>query len=1079
MDMFNKGRLGKFLPIFLIAVVLISMLVYYAFASLQVNINSPPNATFVSNGTWLSTGARIGNGENANISLNCSGALEAPDLPTLHLYFSLVSASNFTFNQTNTSAFGQPANNTGYIFNVTNVPEGKYIWTCLAINSTGNVTRAGVNNTLFVDMTKPSPTYNQSSPSNGFNTTVTTLDFNWTATDNLAPVFYCNLTVDGVINNTGAAGNLPLAGNNGTIRNRQIANIPDGLHLWNVTCWDPTNLTGNTNTSATFTVTVDTKVPFVQVQNSLNSTATVNESISINFTRTDTTTLVSGAYYYLNGGSIAYLANVTTNLSVINITQSALNTIKLHVNDTLNNTNITTIYIYADLYAPHTVNLSGPLNRTNITTSSVIFNWTALDDLSQTFLCNFTLDGTVNATILAVNDTLATTTQNLPDGAHTWNVKCWDRTNATGHSNTTETRTITVDTTLPAVSVDTIAGTVLTPYATNYTLTTNVSVSINFTYSDASTQVSGCYYAVDGGSTVNLTGTIPSFCNNITGRVLNLSTNGLHTVKLFVNDTLNQTNITNIYIYVDLYAPNTINFSSTGVGSNLSNITGGQGNVSLLFTAIDDVAQTFLCNVTLDNVVNRTVLVVNNTETNISIARISDGQHNWSVTCWDRTNATGHWNNTVTQKFNVDIKPPVVTLGMSNATWFKTGSQIDLNATVVDTFPSTCDVWGQLNASTAGVHHLNVSNVPISYTSGAKNHLVALNLTEGTYTWNARCNHTSNLSQGASAANTTFYVDLTDPTSTITLSSTSIVLRGSVTITCDGTDAMTTAKGLSVTKEISSVVLPNNGASSADVDGSFTDTSVQGTYTATCMTTDASGRTTSSSATFSVGDELNTAGGSSGGGGGGQTTATASMSATVSATPESPAVIEVSNANIPVNEVQLEVTEAASNVRLSIQALASLPSTTTAPSGDVYKYLQITKSNLVDAKLKSAKIGFFVTQAWLTENGISDSQVVLKRYASGWQDLPTNIMKTESGNVYFEAETPGFSIFAIGVKPAAEEVPGEVPEEASEEAPAEVPEEAPAAPAAPAKASLTWLYVLIAAVVIGAVVAFVVMKKKK
>ena len=84
----------------------------------------------------------------------------------------------------------------------------------------------------------------------GYNTTATAITFNWTATDNVAS-FYCNLTLDGVINNTGDAGNLPLLVTNDTLINRAITNIADGTHLWNVTCWDPTNATSNTATSAT------------------------------------------------------------------------------------------------------------------------------------------------------------------------------------------------------------------------------------------------------------------------------------------------------------------------------------------------------------------------------------------------------------------------------------------------------------------------------------------------------------------------------------------------------------------------------------------------------------------------------------------------------------------------------------------------------------------------------------------------------------------------------------------------------------------------------------------------------------
>ena len=56
------------------------------------------------------------------------------------------------------------------------------------------------------------------------------------------------------------------------------------------------------------------------------------------------------------------------------------------------------------------------------------------------------------------------------------------------------------------------------------------------------------------------------------------------------------------------------------------------------------------------------------------------------------------------------------------------------------------------------------------------------------------------------------------------------------------------------------------------------------------------------------------------------------------------------------------------------------------------------------------------------------------RYKNGWNELTTSVTGTDSTYVNYEADTRGFSSFAIGVKSGVV-----VEEEVPEEAPAEVP----------------------------------------
>ena len=94
--------------------------------------------------------------------------------------------------------------------------------------------------------------------------------------------------------------------------------------------------------------------------------------------------------------------------------------------------------------------------------------------------------------------------------------------------------------------------------------------------------------------------------------------------------------------------------------------------------------------------------------------------------------------------------------------------------------------------------------------------------------------------------------------------------------------------------------------------------------------------------------------------------------------------------------------------------MKSNPVSVTA-AGKVNQYLRINKKNINDGDIGTIKISFRVTKAWLTENGLTSADVRLYRYKSSvWNKLSTSVKSTDSTYVNFEAESPGFSFFAVG-----------------------------------------------------------------
>ena len=525
-------------------------------------------------------------------------------------------------------------------------------------------------------------------------------------------------------------------------------------------------------------------------------------------------------------------------------------------------------------------------------------------------------------------------------------------------------------------------------------------------------------------------------------------------------------------LWVDTAAP-AITLNNSAILTDGYNTTATA--ITFNWTATDNVATSFYCNLTLDGVINNTgaagnlpLLVTNDTLINRAITNIADGTHLWNVTCWDPTNATSNTATSATRYFTVDtVSVNDITPTIINNSNFSS-STVYINWTVTD---ATSTV---VNCSLVVDNALNLTAWKEASATGASASQSVAGLSEGWHTWYVNCTDivgNKNATGSLSPLMRSFYVDLTDPVPTLTLSSTSINLRATETITC-------TAQDRGAASPASFTVKLPSGDYSSDLDGTFTDTSLVGTYTVVCSTTDASGRSpTPATSTFTAGSEVNANTGSTGGS---SSAPTASSSTTLSVLPDVPGIVTVSNSQIAVNEVALDVSEAATGVKITVSAISTLPSTTPASEGTVYKYVQITKTNLDDAKLNSAKISFFVTKAWLTEKGLDSSDVELRRYTTMWVSLPTIVKTSDATKVYFEATTPGFSYFAISVKEAAapaEEAP--VEEAPAEEAPVE---EAPAeaVPVEPvAKTSNTWMFVLLGLVVVGVIVALVVKKKKK
>ncbi|MEM7821511.1 MAG: PGF-pre-PGF domain-containing protein [Candidatus Aenigmatarchaeota archaeon] len=119
--------------------------------------------------------------------------------------------------------------------------------------------------------------------------------------------------------------------------------------------------------------------------------------------------------------------------------------------------------------------------------------------------------------------------------------------------------------------------------------------------------------------------------------------------------------------------------------------------------------------------------------------------------------------------------------------------------------------------------------------------------------------------------------------------------------------------------------------------------------------------------------------------------------------------------DLNVFELSILVVNRANSVSINVEKLDKRPAEVQVDVvGKAYRYLKITKENLRDQDIAQAKIKFFVEKSWINENNIDPNTIALYRFSDNkWNKLTTTKLTEDSNYVYYEAETQGFSYFAI------------------------------------------------------------------
>ncbi len=170
---------------------------------------------------------------------------------------------------------------------------------------------------------------------------------------------------------------------------------------------------------------------------------------------------------------------------------------------------------------------------------------------------------------------------------------------------------------------------------------------------------------------------------------------------------------------------------------------------------------------------------------------------------------------------------------------------------------------------------------------------------------------------------------------------------------------------------------------------------------------------------------------------------------------------------VNLKKIEITVTNAVNNVKLTVTKIASAekPAEVTMPSNKIYHYIQIDKVNVTDSDVSKAEIEFQVEKSWITGNNIDENKVTLNRFASGaWSALSTRKTGEDAAYVFYHADSPGLSVFAI----TAEEKPAPTPTTAVPQATQPAATATPVPTPAPAAPDMTGVYLIVVLIIAAA-----------
>ncbi|MBT3463859.1 PGF-pre-PGF domain-containing protein, partial [archaeon] len=586
-----------------------------------------------------------------------------------------------------------------------------------------------------------------------------------------------------------------------------------------------------------------------------------------------------------------------------------------------------------------------------------------------------TVNGTTMLQAGTLWSTLNTSAEFCPSVSDGVCVLTFIATDSSENINNTETLTIIIDDSTPAVTGANTDD-------SNNNVRSDSSLNISLTVIDTNTVSS----VIVNGTTMLQAGNSWSTLNTTSD--FGCSSDGACVLTFIATDEIgNINNSETLTITVD----DTIPTVTSGNTSDLDNVVVSTDSINISVTVSDTNITTVILNGTTMEQAGTLWSTLNTTS---DFGCSSDGS---CVLTFIATDLAGNINNTHTLTITVDDSAPSVNLTspLENGS---VKSIVDLEGTYLDAG------IGLSNATyyySMGGGMLQIGNTSTSAYNLTWN---TTGMTEGYY--NITVIVFDSLGNDANDTNTNITVDNTAPENlTFSLSDSTLSVGGSVSGSCSGDD---------VWDKSPTGVITSPGTSSA------------GSFTATCTVTDDAGNLNSTTLGYTVtatSTSSSSSGGSSGsrevlrGGNKGNTKNPSQSMSWIKVIPEKALLMKITNEELGIKEIMIKVNNEQKNVELQVEKLPEKPAEVTHNiTGKVYQYLSIDKYNIENIDISSVEIDFKVSKSWLLENGINEENIVLNKFTDEWIRLFTTKLSSDNEFVYYRSYTKGFSNFAISEK---------------------------------------------------------------
>ena len=131
-----------------------------------------------------------------------------------------------------------------------------------------------------------------------------------------------------------------------------------------------------------------------------------------------------------------------------------------------------------------------------------------------------------------------------------------------------------------------------------------------------------------------------------------------------------------------------------------------------------------------------------------------------------------------------------------------------------------------------------------------------------------------------------------------------------------------------------------------------------------------------------------------------------------------------------VKHINFTALNSAGTVAVKVEILNNTSTlVSTPPPYEVYKNLNVWVGNYgwaTEKNMADTTVSFTVEKSWITVNNIDETTIALYRYSDDtWHKLVTRKIAEDANSLQFEAETPGFSPFAVTGKELEGEPGGE------------------------------------------------------